>query len=193
MFFLISTQIFAQDKKWSIEANYPLQAGNDIISEKSNGLIDFGLKYRFADLGLVKLGAGFNAGLFTESDNSIVTLDNMTNVNSNYDSKNYILQPKVFAEFHIPAVERLKPFVGLGYSVVVFDVFFDDGVRGTVIDDTSTNGGINLNAGLSFDITKRLFIQGQYDYINLRVKNASTGQKGTIDSGFLKFGLGFRF
>lgn len=36
----------------------------------------------------------------------------------------------------------------------------------------TTNSGFNFNFGLSNDITKRFFIQDQYDFINLRVSDA---------------------
>ena len=53
--------VHAQDQKWSIEANYPLNVSNNLRFGELNGVVDFGIKYRFVQLGAVNIGAGLNA------------------------------------------------------------------------------------------------------------------------------------
>lgn len=183
--FFLSIQAFSQnDLKWSIEANYPLSIG-DQIGNDNNPIIDLGLKYRFVDFNIVKLGFGINTSVFNKSVSS------SGGPQTDFEETNFFIQPKLFGEFDIPAISRLHPSVGLGYTVVrsKYEGFF----IGENVSGTESDGGINLNLGLSYDLTKSLFIQAQYDYFNQRVENEDLGLKGTKNIGLLKFGAGLRF
>ena len=46
--FFLSVGLFAQDYKWSVEANYPIPSG-EVYGNDPSGIIDFGVKYRFLD------------------------------------------------------------------------------------------------------------------------------------------------
>jgi len=185
--FLVSFSLSAQDYKWSVEANYPISVGDDLGND-APGIIDAGVKYRFLDYKIAKIGAGINAGYFKK------TIDNQSIPQStNFDETIWIIQPKVFAEFTIPSISKLHPSIGLGYSFVNIKdegLFFDENIK-----SSGTEGGINLNMGLSYDITKRFFLQAQYDYVNTK-KTFSYEQSEYVDRkylGYLKAGIGFRF
>lgn len=185
--FLISIQTFAQDQKWSIEANY--QVIPIVGLEGDDNIIDLGLKYRFADFKFVHLGLGANVGFSKNKFKDIPSL--------NGESTSYYFQPRVFAEFSMPGVEKLRLSVGLGYSIVNSDVDVMTG-DGAIKANTS-NGGFNFNLGLTYDITKRFFIQGQYDVIILNVNDEYSFQGEVVNPDYnrkqnnIKLGVGFRF
>ncbi|WP_298474845.1 hypothetical protein [uncultured Maribacter sp.] len=110
--FFFSVSIVAQDKKWSVEANYPLSVGDELGND-APGIADVGIKYRFLDFNIVKIGAGINTGVFKENIKSYT--DPKT---YDFDETNWIIQPKIFAEFTIPGIRKLRPSIGLGYSFI---------------------------------------------------------------------------
>src|SRR5690554_2417894 len=54
---------FSQEKKWSLEVNYPIPVDNNFVGHNFLGLFDVGAKYRFIDTELLNFGAGLNAGI----------------------------------------------------------------------------------------------------------------------------------
>ncbi|CAN0589482.1 unnamed protein product [Ectocarpus sp. 12 AP-2014] len=182
LLFLVSVTAFAQDKKWSVEANYPISIAGDLGNDNP-GVIDLGIKYRFLDLKVAKIGAGFNAGVFYDKLQSGL-LDPATA--RDFTETNWLFQPKLFSEFQIPTIPKLKPSIGLGYTFIRSS--FEGRAGGLTFDNSDTEGGFNFNAGLSYDITDKLFVQGQYDFIGI-----SADFEEDRYLGFLKFGLGFRF
>ncbi len=190
---LFSINSMAQDLnyKWSVDANYPISVGDE-LSNDNPGIIDLGLKYRFVDLNFVTLGAGISAGIFHDNINSA------TENGIDFDETNLLIQPKVFAEFKIPGIDKLHPSIGLGYTVVRSKF---DGTIGNFantpeeenVSATTSDGGININLGLTYDLSKRLFFQAQYDYIRLNVRNDNPQLNRDQNLGLLKFGFGFRF
>ncbi|WP_289037967.1 outer membrane beta-barrel protein [uncultured Zobellia sp.] len=187
LIFFLGASLFAQDYKWSVEANYPLSVGDELGND-APGIIDLGVKYRFLDFNIVKVGAGINAGVFKENINDQV---NPTNVD--FDETNWLIQPKVFAEFNIPAVQKLHPSIGLGYTFI--ESKYDGFISNQSYKNTVSSGGINLNLGLSYDITNRLFLQAQYDYVRDNDTYDYNGANVGVNynRGYLKFGVGFRF
>jgi len=176
-----------QDKKWSVEANYGVIPQDGFGGE--DNITDLGIKYRFADFDFIQLGFGINGG-FSRLD--FVNIEGDGGL-----TESFYIQPRIFSEFIIPGSERLRPSIGLGYSWVQQEFeqrFGEDQLFGDV-----TNGGFNLNIGLSYDITKRLFVQAQYDFINLNQRDEFTfnGELVKPDSNIklnnIKLGLGFRF
>ncbi|MGP1991627.1 outer membrane protein [Zobellia laminariae] len=186
--FFLSVGLFAQDQKWSVEANYPISVGDEIGND-APGLLDFGIKYRFLDLKIVKIGAGINASVFKKNIS-----DDFEPAFTDFDETNWLIQPKIFAEFTVPGIQKLHPSVGLGYTFLESHFKGEDYFFGS-FDNTGSSGGINLNLGLSYDITKRLFLQAQYDYIREKDTYNYEGQdlKVKRNLGYLKFGVGFRF
>lgn len=181
LLFLVSLTTVAQDKKWSVEANYLISIGGDLGND-TPGIIDLGVKYRFLDVGVAKIGVGFNAGLLRERIQS-GSLDPATA--TDFTETNWLFQPKLFSEFQIPGISKLRPSIGLGYTFIRSSFVGRGG--GITFDNSGTEGGFNFNAGLSYDITDKIFVQGQYDFITTDISE----DDGSL--GFLKFGLGFRF
>ncbi|WP_291869839.1 hypothetical protein [Maribacter sp.] len=66
LMFLCSVSLVAQDKKWSVEANFPISVGDELGND-APGIVDVGLKYRFLDFNIVKIGAGLNVGVFKDN------------------------------------------------------------------------------------------------------------------------------
>ena len=184
--FFLSVGLFAQDQKWSVEANYPLTVGDELGND-APGILDVGVKYRFLDFNIVKIGAGINAGIFKEET------QNYSEPVVDIKETHWLIQPKVFAEFTIPGIQKLHPSVGLGYTFLQSKY---KGIFPGAPDKTSTNlGGVSLNLGLSYDITKRFFVQAQYDYTRITDNREFEGQKYKFKQnlGYLKVGVGFRF
>ncbi len=179
LLFAITCFAYAQDFKWSVEANYPISTGTEIANDIP-GIIDLGMKYRFLDVGFSKLGVGINAGVFHDN---IRSFDNPESFN--FDETNWVIQPKVFMEFKIPSMEKLKPSVGLGYTFIKSK--FNGDFLGNELPSL-TESGFNFNLGLSYDLTQRIFIQAQYDYVHYNPES-----EGFNNVGYLKFGGGFRF
>ena len=72
-----------------------------------------------------------------------------------YKVTNYMLQPKIFGEFNI---QKFQPFIGLGYTSMIFD--YKGNNNGFDISDKSdTQNGIDLNIGLKYNALKNIFVQ----------------------------------
>ena len=196
-FVFISLFSFAQDQKWSIEANYPLTFKTAPAIGEINGVLDLGAKYRFLNVGIFKLGTGINISYFREYDN--FTYGSQSgDAFFDYKKNVVILQPKVFGEMEIPGFTRLKPQIGLGYSILFNNTYSNDN---NVIYDfpTESDGGLNLNLGVSYDLTKRFYVQIQWDYLWMHYKGTTdlSGQSYPYsireNLSIFKAGIGFRF
>mgnify|MGYP000176843661 FL=1 len=189
---LLSTTVytFAQDRNWSVDVNYPINLNGSGVLNGIDGTIDVGLKYRFLHTDIVHLGLAVSGGFTSDSPGP--------NNSDTFKSRTYFFQPKIFAEFDLPIVSKLHPNVGLGYSVVSFNY---SGSIGTTdfSNRGNTDGGLNFEAGLSYDITSRFFVQAQYDLIRLQVKDEVVFDGERVNFDFdesisrLKVGVGFRF
>jgi len=106
LFFLtivfFSINALAQDQKWSLEASYPISIGNRIGNDNP-GIGDLGIKYRFLNFDFVQIGVGLNVSLFKDRIQGFTIPETM-----DFKETNWIFQPKIFAEFHIPSMPRLK-------------------------------------------------------------------------------------
>jgi len=183
--FFISIQAFSQDKKWSVEVNH-----SAIPSGRNDPIIELGLKYRFVDFGSTNFGLSLNggySGLFGIQRNSYLT------------NNTYFLQPRVFTEFNIFRSKKLRLHLGIGYSIENKNLSVPEGRTLEGSPYSSTNGGFNFNVGLSYDISERFFIQAQYDFINLQVRDEFVSQGETVKTDFnkklhnIKIGVGYRF
>lgn len=184
LLFLVSVTTFAQDKKWSVEANYPISIAGDLGNDNP-GIVDLGIKYRFLDFKVAKIGAGFNVGALTDNIQSFDGFDGMSNT-TDFRETNWLFQPKIFSEFQILGAPKFRPSIGVGYTFI--NSYSEGRAGGETFDNTNTDSGFNFNVGLSYDLSDKFFIQGQYD--NIR---HSSGFRPDYNLGFLKFGLGFRF
>lgn len=178
---------FAQDSKFSVELNYPIPMDKNFVGQNYNGIIDLGLKYRFLDLDVLNIGASVNGGLLKTAENSMLNQRDVTA---------YTIQPRVFAELNIAAVNSLHPSIGLGYSFMIFNGTTIVGDRPGEVHSTNvstTEGGFNVNLGIAYDITTRFFGQIQYDFIKLGTKDDMPKIKYNTNVNILKVGLGYRF
>ncbi|MES2852363.1 MAG: outer membrane beta-barrel protein, partial [Bacteroidota bacterium] len=58
------------------------------------------------------------------------------------------------------------------------------------IDDNEN--GFNYNIGLSYDLTNKLFLQAQYDFIKIGVEDGIPDKSYNTNINILKFGIGYR-
>ena len=185
---LLSINTFAQDEKWSAEINYPLvpQEGG---FNKNLKTFDVALKYRIVNLSALRLGLDLTGGFdFDRINGSSVDLNRST----------YYFQPKIFGELIMPFAPKLRTSLGIGYSVVKYNYNGEPG-NIDIFSQNGADGGFNFDAGISYDISKRFFIQARYDFINLKIKEQGSlnGENFEIDYtsriNRIKVGIGFRF
>lgn len=181
---IFTIKSFSQDSKFSIEANDPIAVGDNFLGKIYDGIIDIGAKYRFSDFKIVTLGASINGGFLKNSK---------TNTTNAFDVNVYPIQPRVFAEFNILKLSKFHPQIGLGYSFLIFRAkpnLVSPSYLATDLDITKK--GMNLNLGLSYDITDQFFLQAQYDFIKVKADHGIADTKYNTNISLLKFGLGFR-
>ncbi|RKN82673.1 outer membrane protein [Ulvibacterium marinum] len=183
---LLSLQAISQDKNWSVEANYPILIGDDYLQDY-NGLLDLGLSYRFISLGIFDIGVGINGGIFRNV--------NGRNSNIKVVGEEFYLQPRAFTELKLL---RFRPSFGIGYSIWNSRLEVEENGE-NVIDSSDSDGGLNVNLGISYDITKSFFIKAQYDFTRLNIRS-TIEQGGEVfdlkinqNVDIIKFGVGFRF
>ncbi|HSD06753.1 outer membrane beta-barrel protein [Flavobacterium sp.] len=181
---ILSIKSFSQDSKLTIEMHYPIPIDQNFIGKSYNGIIDIGAKYRFSEIKNINIGASINGGILVNNTN-----DN--NGNQDFKVKSYLIQPKIFAELKIKSISKLHPSIGFGYTFMVFDVSgtnngFD------VSGSSKTESGINANFGVAYDVTSKIFIDIQYDYVKLNVDKEIPNTTFNSEVNLLKVGLGFR-
>ena len=184
LLFILSMKSFSQDSKLSLEMHYPLTMGQNFISKSYSGIIDVGGKFRFSELKNINIGASLNGGILSNNTN-----DN--NGNQDFRVKSYLIQPRIFSELKIESVPKIRPFVGIGYTFMVFKATgtnngFD------VSASNSTESGINANFGVAYDITSKIFLDLQFDYVKLNVGNEVPKTAFNTNVNLLKVGLGLR-
>ncbi|MHA7060115.1 outer membrane protein [Aquimarina sp. M1] len=181
---ILTIKSFSQDSKFSIEASYPLPIDDNFIGKNYSGIIDIGAKYRFLDLNIINLGASFNGGVLLNNSNK-------NNGLQDFKVTSYSIQPKIFVELDMESITKFHPFVGLGYTLMIFDPSgTNNGLD--VSGESDTQSGINANFGIAYDITEKLFAQIQYDFVKLGVENEVPDIKFNRNVNILKIGLGFR-
>ena len=186
LFFSINSMAQDLNYKWSVEANYAIVPDEGFGGD--DNIIEIGLKYRFLDYDFVQIGLGINSG-FSQKKFDELNIDGKV--------KRYYIQPRLFSEFKIPGLSKFHPSLGIGYSIINEDsavISIGEDVSGNTL-----NGGFNFNLGVTYDITNRFFIQAQYDFINLNVRDEFIFQGEVIKPDFqeklnnIKIGVGFRF
>ena len=180
---IFTIKSFSQDSRFSIEANYPFTIDDNFLGKDSYGIVDLGVKYRFAKFNPVQIGISLNGGVLI--DNS-----NQNNSPQDFLITTYIIQPKIFAELSIESIEKLHPFLGLGYTFMSFQLSGSN--NGMDVSDESDNmSGLGLNLGLAYDISNKVFIQVQYDFTKLNVDDAPEIKYNT-NVNLLKIGVGLK-
>ncbi|WP_435578718.1 outer membrane protein [Gilvibacter sp.] len=176
----------AQERKFSVEWNYPLPVGDNFFAEGYTAWFDIGGEYRFAESGAFNFGVALNMGFAGFSE----TLDTGTTKAIAYDFK-----PSVFAELNIPGVPKLHPAVGVGYNTILFAFSGDSAILGSegrqIIGGDSKNG-LNGHARLSYDVAERWFVQVQYDYTRLGKENDVPDISFNRTVSQVRFGFGYR-
>ncbi len=184
LLFLLSAVLLIQaqdNKNWSLEVSYPFSVG-DSFGSSNQGTIAAGIKYRFADLGKVRLGASLDVSWFA------TTFVNDTDPIQELKFTDAFWQPRIFAELPISQNNKLRLSGGIGWTIAYSKEgigFFDEQGRAR---GNETNFGPNLNVGLTYDVSSRFFIHTQYDFIHLSRTNSL---KRNI--GLIKLGAGLRF
>lgn len=179
---------FAQQKKTSLEINYPIPTGNNFIG-KYKGVVDVGAKYRFSDQKDFLFGVSLNVNYLTYS---------MTTPTINSNTKNFNFQPRLFGELKLKGLPRLHPALGLGYTFMKFSSNGDSipvGENPIFSFSYSENlSGINYNLSISFDFNSKFFAQVQYDGIKINsVPDGVPNTKYNTSADLIKLGLGYRF
>jgi len=185
LFFTIKS--FSQDSKFSVDANYPIAIGDNFLGQNYNGLIDLEAKYKFSDNKIVDIGASINFGFFQNTKSGATVLNQL------FDVKIFPIQPRIFTEFNIPNLEKFHPQIAVGYSIVIYNADWAENRNADLPADINDNeSGFNLNIGLSYDLTNRLFIQAQYDFIKIGVEDGIPDTSYNTNIKILKFGIGYR-
>lgn len=176
--------LFSQESKLSIELNYPIPVDNNFIGKNYTGIVDIGGKYKIINKEVINFGIALNAGLLTFNNSK-------NNSPQNYKIYAYPIQPKVFCEFNIKNIEKLYPYTSIGYSFIIFKATgTNNGYN--VSDFNDTQSGVNLNFGLAYDITSKLFINGQFDFIKLQKEKGIPNSTYNTNINLVKLGIGIR-
>lgn len=181
---IISIHSYSQDSKFSLELNYPAPMGENFVGENYTGIIDLGADYRIANLNPIHIGVSINGGVLLNNSNQ-------NNGLQDFKVTTYAIQPRIFGELNLESIAKIHPAIGLGYTIMIFDASgtnngFD------VSDSSDTKTGININFGLAYDISEKLFVQAQYDVIKLKEDNEVPNTKFNTNVNILKIGLGYR-
>ncbi|WP_179346361.1 outer membrane protein [Winogradskyella ursingii] len=183
LFGLIVFSACAQNSKFNIEVSYPITFGDNFVEQNYNGVVDLGLKYRFADLKVANLGASINAGYLKNSKEDRV---------QPIDVNLYTVQPRIFAELNLAALAKLHPSAGIGYSVLIFKPQYNRTFNASPNEDeTLDQSGFNINFGLAYDITNKLFIQARYDFVKINVEDNVPDVSYNTNVNVIKIGLGY--
>ncbi|UMB52534.1 porin family protein [Lutibacter sp. A64] len=187
LFLLFTINSFSQDSKFSIGVNFPVLIDNNHYGENYNGIIDLGLEYRISNFGFMDLGFALNTSLFNTSYE--ISSDFTTfNVKENI----FFIRPKVFSEIIFKSNEKIHPRIGVGYTFIKSKVSAKSSDFPNESKSYSDNG-LNLNLGVAYDITNKIFIQAQYDYIKKKISKEVPDYKYYSNINFLNIGLGYRF
>ena len=181
----LSFPILAQDKA-SVELNYPIPTGDNFVSNYT-GVLDIGFKYRFANKEDFTFGVSLNANYLTYS---------YDNPGINFKTQNYNFQPRLFGELKLKGVPRLHPALGVGYTFMQFSSSGSGNTGEDIVnlDVSERLSGFNFNVSFSFDLTKKMFAQVQYDAIKIgSTPEGVPDTKYNTNASLIKLGLGYRF
>ncbi|TCL63378.1 outer membrane protein with beta-barrel domain [Mariniflexile fucanivorans] len=183
LLFFISLTTFSQNKRFSLEVNYPLAMSNGF--ENLSGIIDASINYRFAKSELFNYGASVTFD-YLKGDLRFSNQD----LNRNF----FFYHVDGFTEMTIPSAEKLHPFAGAGFTYLDYDYQYLSGTNEfpTIKTRKEKDLGFNIKLGVQYDFTNSLFIQAYFH--SIRTFNKSDFNNETIGVNYnqLKFGLGIR-
>ena len=185
--FLLSINAISQNKKFSIDINYPLSLSNGEF-DKISGIIDGSLKYRFKETDLLEFGISYTFDLLKGKISPFVNEPDL--------NKNFIFHHlDVFSELNLNSTDRFHPFFGLGYTMLNYDYeyFYGNNEFTEIRTKKENDSGINFNLGLKYDISDMFFVQTYFHYIRTFRKSVISDKNIGINNNQLKFGLGYRF
>ncbi|MEP5338867.1 MAG: OmpW family outer membrane protein [Algibacter sp.] len=187
VFFALSISVISQNKKFSIDINYPLALSDGEFDEIS-GIIDGSIKYRFKETDKMYLGISYTFDLLKEKTTIFV---NQPDLNRNYTFHHL----GFFEELIMNSNSKFRPFIGLGYSILSAEneSFTGNTESLNIISEKNNSSGFNFNIGTSYDILDHFFIQAYFHYIRIFRKSAITDKNIGINFNQLKLGLGYRF
>lgn len=185
--FFLSLSAVSQVKKFSVDLNYPLALKSG-FDDGSKGIIDGSFKYRFKELNSMSIGASYTFDLIkTES----TFVGRKLGMNSNFHHVD------LFSEFKLSSEDKLRPFFGLGYSILFSEneyINLNPMNQIEVKAEKENNSGINMNLGFSYDLTKTFYVQSYFHYIRIFKKNyVEDGKNVGVNYNQLKLGVGYRF
>jgi hypothetical protein len=187
--FFLSLNAISQNKKFSVDVNYPLSIDNSEYS-KTTGVVGGSFKYRFAETKAVRFGTSYTFDTFNEK----------TGISFNDLKKHYFHHVDVFGEFNLNGNSKLHPFIGIGYTAIYEDYIYK--IDNSFFNAPSTEGrskdrknGLNFNLGMSYDITNRFFVQTYFHFVKafLKTDEYYYNQPKAINYNQIKLGAGFRF
>lgn len=178
---------FSQESKFSAEANFPFSVGNNYFGKDYSGIIDLGVKYRFLELSKINIGISVNGSYFKKKAERYIPSypSEQQDPYKASEINNFTILPRLFAEMNIESLPKFRPFIGLGYSVLIFNAASNSGQA----TSSKTLTGINGNLGVSYMLTTKLFAQVLYDYIQLSDEK-DHGQPDANNISILKLGMG---
>ncbi len=177
---------FSQAPKFSVEANLPISL-SPFFGKDYNGVVDVGAKYRIVTFSHVNLGVGINGSYFKRNGRGSYRYPyGDSEIVEDPDVTNFTILPKLFAELNLERLPKLHPFVGAGYGFLLFNAA-DHGARP---QDSVTENGLNLNAGIYYLLNKNIFAQFQYDFINSTGSSDQYMESDNSSISILKLGLG---
>ena len=180
---IYSVKLSSQNSELNLELNYPIPIDNNFFGENYNGIIDIGVGYKFFEINKFDFGISLNGGIFqTETDQS--------GGFKNFKITTYFVQPKIYGELNFESIEKLHLKFGIGYTTMIFDVAGT--FNGLVLPEQNNRNGFNLNFGLNYDITEKLFCQIQYDFIKLGAQNEASNRNYDRNINILKIGFGYK-
>lgn len=189
LFFLLILNLttYSQDKKFSIDINYPLAINNSIT--EVNGIVDGSFKYRFKELDAMTIGAVYTYDLATERIDSYL---------SSLKHTYHFNHLGGLIEFKIKTVEKLHPFAQAGYTLLTTKskLRISDSSDPDISEDQTkveNSSGFNLGAGTSYDISERFYLQLYYHYIKVYSQEDFSKETRGYNYDQLKLGVGYRF
>lgn len=188
LFLLFSALTFAQTNKFSIEAAYPLPVDQNFLGDHFKGVADLGIKYRIKNLQIINIGVSVNGSMFTYNDSGY-----FPEFDENLDFKTtlYMIQPRAYVELNLKKILKIHPYAGIGYSFLMAERKFDS--QSEIPNDSTSQSGVNITFGLSYDLISKLYIFANYDYITLTELDSGVPKDSyNTNASLVKVGLGLR-
>ncbi len=188
LFLTCSFSVFSQTKKFSFEINYPINLSSGY--QKSNGIADGSLKFRFLNTELFNFGSEYT---FTYIQNK--TPGYYDEVKRNF----FFHHIDLLAELNIASAPKFHPYVSLGFTYSVYEYYsyyVDDDFNPNftrVGKDKEKDAGYNFKIGLQYDLSSSFFLQTNFHYIRTFNKNELIDENYGINYNQIKIGAGFRF